>query len=156
MSEARKERVVAYVFLLVFVGIMLWFGSSFARLVRLTMDTDFPVMPLVTGAVILSLATVFPLMSTFRVEAAANLLEKLREKARRSGKRVTIQSVSRTFSMYAVGVAATPMFYGLALIFLLGDFTVMLLLLPATAILAAVGWFVVGRLLQAMNTMFIQ
>jgi hypothetical protein len=48
------------------------------------------------------------------------------------------------------------MFYGLALIFLVGDFTVMLLLLPATVILAVVGWFVVGRLLEAMRTMFVQ
>ncbi len=156
MEEARKERLMAYVFLLVFVAILLWFGRSFARLVPLTMDTSFPVTPLVGGAVLLSLATIFPLMSTFRVEEAAKLLERLRSKASRSGKRVTLQSVGRTFSMYAVTLAATPMFYGLALIFLVGDFTVMLLLLPATAILAVVGWFVVGRVLEAMRPMFLQ
>jgi hypothetical protein len=156
VEEARKERVVAYIFLLVFVAILLWFGRTFASLVPLMMDTTFPVTPLVAGAAILSLATIFPLMSTFRVEAAATLLEKLRAKARRSGKRVTLQTAGRTFSMYTVALAATPMFYGLALIFLVGDFTVMLLLLPATVILAVVGWVVVGRLLEAMRTMFVQ
>ena len=156
MEDARKERVLAYIFLLVFVAILLWFGRTFARLIPLAMDTSFPVTPLVAGAVILSLATIFPLMSTFRVEEAATLVERMRTKARRSGKRVTLQTAGRTFSMYAVALAATPMFYGLALIFLVGDFTVMLLLLPATAILAVIGWFVVGRLLEAMQTMFIQ
>ena len=156
MEEARKERVMAYVFLLVFVAILLWFGRTFARLVPLAMDTSFPVTPLVAGAVILSLATVFPLMSTFRAEEAATLLERMRTKAGRRGKRVTLQTAGRAFSMYAIALAATPMFYGLALIFLVGDFTVMLLLLPASVILAVVGWFVVGRVLEAMRTMFLQ
>jgi hypothetical protein len=156
MEEARKERVLAYIFLLVFVAVLLWFGRTFARLVPLTMDTSFPVLPLVAGAVLLSLATIFPLMSTFKVEAAATLLEKMRAKAGRSGKRVTLQTAGRAFSMYTVALAATPMFYGLALIFLVGDFTVMLLLLPATVILAVVGWVVLGRLLEAMRTMFLQ
>jgi hypothetical protein len=80
----------------------------------------------------------------------------MRDKARRSGKLVTMQTAGRSLSIYVVALAATPMFYGLALIFLVGEFRVMLLLLPATLILAVVGWFVVGRLLREMSTMFVQ
>lgn len=154
--EAKRERLLAYIFLLVFVAILLWFGRSFADLVTQTMDTSFPPTPLIAAGVMLSLAMVVPLAVTFRVSAAAELLRKMREKAGGRGKHVTLQTAGRTLSLYAVAIAATPMFYGMALVFLIGDFTAMLVLLPATAIVGAVGWFVVGRLLKEMRSMFIQ
>jgi hypothetical protein len=156
VREAKRERLVAYIFLLVFVAVLLWFGGSFAELVQLTMDTSFPAAPLIAGAVVLSLLMVVPLTVTFRTSAASNLLQKMREKAKRSGKHVTLQTAGRMASLYTVALAATPMFYGMALVFLIGDFTAMLLLLPATAILAIVGWVVVGRLLEEMRSMFLQ
>ncbi|MEX2552409.1 MAG: hypothetical protein WD627_05360 [Actinomycetota bacterium] len=156
MVEARKERLKAYTILVLFVAFAVVYGRMAAEAVRLTMDTSLPVAPLIIGAVLLSLATVAPLVVTFRPSAAPELLRKMRDKARRSGKQVTMQTAGRSLSFYVVALAATPMFYGLALIFLIGEFRVMLLLLPATLILAVVGWFVVGRLLQEMSTMFVQ
>jgi hypothetical protein len=156
MVEARKERLKAYAILVVFVAFAVVYGRMAAEAVRLTMDTSLPAAPLIIGAVLLSLATVAPLVVTFRPAAAPELLQKMRDKARRSGKQVTMQTAGRSLSIYVVALAATPMFYGLALIFLIGEFRVMLLLLPATLILAVVGWFVVGRLLREMSTMFVQ
>lgn len=156
MVEARKERLKAYAILVVFVAFAVVYGRMAAEAVRLTMDTSLPAAPLIIGAVLLSLATVAPLVVTFRPAAAPELLQKMRDKARRSGKQVTMQTAGRSLSIYVVSLAATPMFYGLALIFLIGEFRVMLLLLPATLILAVVGWFVVGRLLREMSTMFVQ
>ena len=156
MVEARKERLKAYAILVVFVAFAVVYGRMAAEAVRLTMDTSLPAAPLIIGAVLLSLATVAPLVITFRPAAAPELLQKMRDKARRSGKLVTMQTAGRSLSIYVVALAATPMFYGLALIFLIGEFRVMLLLLPATLILAVVGWFVVGRLLREMSTMFVQ
>jgi hypothetical protein len=156
MERARKERLKAYGLLVVFVALVMAYGRTAARLVRDTLDTSAPAAPLIIGAVVISLLTVAPLLVTFRASAAAELLEKMREKARRSGKSVTIQSAARSLSMYVVALAATPVLYGLALIYLIGEFKVMLLLLPATVILAVVGWFVVGRLLREMRTMFVQ
>jgi len=156
MVQARKERLKAYAILVAFVAFAVVYGRMAAEAVRLTMDTSLPAAPLIIGAVLLSLATVAPLVVTFRPAAAPELLQKMRDKARRSGKQVTMQTAGRSLSIYVVALAATPMFYGLALIFLIGEFRVMLLLLPATLILAVVGWFVVGRLLREMSTMFVQ
>jgi len=156
MVEARKERLKAYAILVVFVAFAVVYGRMAAEAVRLTMDTSLPAAPLIIGAVLLSLATVAPLVITFRPAAAPELLQKMRDKARRSGKLVTMQTAGRSLSIYVVALAATPMFFGLALIFLIGEFRAMLLLLPATLILAVVGWFVVGRLLREMSTMFVQ
>ena len=156
MEQARKERLKAYAILVGFVAFAIVYGRMAAEAVRLTMDTSLPAAPLIVGAALLSLATVAPLVVTFRPSAAPELLQKMRDKARRSGKQVTMQTAGRSLSIYVVALAATPMFYGLALIFLIGEFRVMLLLLPATLILAVVGWFVVGRLLREMSTMFVQ
>lgn len=156
LERARRERLKAYGLLVLFVGLVMAYGRWVAQTVRLIMDTSFPATPLTIGAVVLSLASVVPLVVTFRQSAAAELLRTMREKAGRSGKRVTLQTAARSLSFYVVALAATPLLYGLALIFLIADFTVMLLLLPATVILAVVGWFLVGRLLQAMRPMFLQ
>jgi hypothetical protein len=156
MEQARKERLKAYGLLVVFVALVMAYGRTAAQLVRETLDTSVPAAPLIIGAVVLSLLSVAPLLVTFRTSAAAELLEKMREKARRSGKSVTMQTAARSLSMYVVALAATPVLYGVALIYLIGEFKVLLLLLPATIILAVVGWFVVGRLLREMSTMFVQ
>lgn len=156
MEKARKERLKAYALLVVFVALVMTYGRVSAQLLRDLMETSLPAAPLIIGAVLLSLGTVAPLVVTFRPAAAPELLQKMRDKGRRSGKLVTMQTAGRSLSTYVVALAATPMLYGLALIFLIGEFFAMLLLLPATVILAVVGWFVVGRLLREMSTMFLQ
>lgn len=156
MEQARKERLKAYALLVVFVALVMTYGRVSAQLLRDLMETSLPAAPLIIGAVLVSLGTIAPLVVTFRPEAAPDLLRKMRERARRFGKTVTMETAGRSLSMYVVAVAVTPMLYGLALIFLIGEFFAMLLLLPATVILAVVGWFVLGRLLREMSTMFLQ
>lgn len=158
MEQVRTERLKAYVILAVFVAGALAYGRAAARAVTSTLGAagSTTATALITGAVVVSLLTVIPLLTTFKVSEAHNVLENMRQKARKSGKKVTVQSAGRTVSFYAVALAATPMLYGVVLIFLLGQFTAMLLLLPATVILGVVGWFVVGRLMRQMSTLFLK
>lgn len=158
MEKVRAERLKAYAFLVIFVAGALVYGRAAAKAVTSTLGAagSTTATLMIVGAVVVSLLTVVPLLTTFKVSEAPKVLENMREKARKSGKKVTVQSAGRTVSFYAVALAATPMLYGVVLIFLLGQFTAMLLLLPATVILAVVGWFVVGRLMQQMSTLFLK
>lgn len=152
MEAARRERLRAYGFLVVFVLAVVGFGWYSADTVRRATVAPLPAGPLLIGAVVISLATVVPLVVTFRPSAAGPMLATMRERARRSNRNVSLESASRTVSMYVAALAATPLLYGLMLQFLVGEFRLMLLLLPASAILALVGWFVLGRFFVALET----
>ncbi len=154
MDEASRERLKAYGYLLVFVAAVVLYGYLSASILREAATSPLPATPLLTGAVVISLATVVPLVVTFRPSAAENMLATMREKARRTGKTVTFQSVSRTVSLYVAALASTPLLYGVILQFLVGEFRLMLLMLPATAILAAVGWAVLGGFFKELATRF--
>lgn len=155
METAKQERLRAYGFLLIFVLAVVVFGYLSAGTIREATISPMPATPLLIGAVAISLATVVPLVVTFRPSAAASMLSTMQERARRSGNRnrkVTLQSAGRTVSMYVAALAGTPALYGLMLQFLVGEFQLLLLLLPASAILAAVGWVVLGRFFRALET----
>lgn len=158
MEQVRAERIKAYGLLVIFVAGALVYGRAAATAVTSTLGAagSTAATAMIIAAVVVSLLTIVPLMTTFKVSEAHNVLENMRKKARRSGKKVTLRSAGRSVSFYAVALAATPMLYGLVLIFLIGQFTAMLLLLPATLILAVVGWFVIGRLMRQMSTLFLK
>lgn len=156
LNEAGQERLKAYGLLVVFVGLAVLYGRYSAPTIREAAPTSMSPTPLLIGAVLVSLATVVPLVTTFRPSSVDNLLAAMREKARRAGKKVTYRSASRTVSLYVVALAATPVLYGVALLFLIGEFLLLVLLLPAVAILAIVGWFVLGRFFAELGTKFVR
>lgn len=156
MQEANKERIKAYVFFGVFSVLAVIYGRIAAPVLQEMLGSaTMPAEPLVIAAVLISLASLIPLVVTFRPTAARQVLENLRQRARKSGKQVTMQSAGRTLSFYVAALASTPIMYGIVLIFLTGEFTLMLLLIPAAVILAAVGWVILGRLLREMSTLFL-
>ncbi|MGQ0678199.1 MAG: hypothetical protein ACT4OM_00820 [Actinomycetota bacterium] len=156
MEQARKERLKAYFILALFVAATVVYGREAAPLVSSTMDPVLPPDALIIGAVLASLATLIPLVTTFRPTEAGKLLKRMREKSRRSGKQVTMQSAGRNLSFLTASLAVTPMLYGLAVVFLIGEFQAMLILLPAAVLIAVVGWFVLGRLLKEMELHFLR
>lgn len=156
MDVASRERLRAYGLLVVFVVAVMIFGYMSAPTIQAASEDPMPATPLLIGALAISLATVGPLVVTFRPSAAHNLLAVMKEKARRTDKKVTYRSASRHVSLYVVALASTPMLYGVALLFLAAEFRLMLLLLPAVGILAAVGWVVLGRFFKAMSTGFVR
>jgi uncharacterized membrane protein YczE len=157
MNDAARERLKAYGLLVVFVALVVAYGNYSAPTIRQAAPTTtLPPTPLLIGAVLISLATAIPLVTTFRPSSADNLLAAMREKARRAGNKVTFQSASRTASLYVVALASTPVLYGIVLLFLIGEFLLLVLLLPAAAILAIVGWFVLGRFFKELSTKFVR
>lgn len=157
MEQAYRERLRAYGYLVLFVAA----GAGFGRLVSDTVSSaaalsPLPAGPLLVGAVAVSLLTAVPLVITFRPAAAPNMIAVMREKARRRDRTVSFQSATRTASLYVVGLASTPLLYGIMLEFLTGDFQLLLLLLPAVAILAAVGWVVLGRWFREAAALFLR
>lgn len=156
LNDAGQERLKAYGLLVVFVGLAVLYGNYSAPTIREAAPASVSPTPLLIGAVLVSLATVVPLVTTFRPSSVDNLLAAMREKARRAGKKVTFRSASRTVSLYVVALAATPVLYGVALLFLIGEFLLLVLLLPAVAILAIVGWFVLGRFFKELSTKFVR
>ncbi|HEX2053639.1 MAG TPA: hypothetical protein VHJ78_07950 [Actinomycetota bacterium] len=156
MGEANRERLKAYGYLLLFVGAAVGFGYYAADTVERATLAPLPAGPLLIGAVTVSLLTILPLVITFRPSAAGSMLAVMREKARRQGKTISFQSVSRTVSLYVAALASTPVLYGIMLQFLAGDFQLLLLLLPAVGILALVGWFVLSRFFQELATLFLR
>jgi hypothetical protein len=156
VNDAARERLKAYGLFVVFVALVVFYGKYTAPSIRQLAPTALPPTPLLIGAVFISLATAIPLVTTFRPSSADNLLAAMREKARRAGKKVTFQSASRTVSLYVVALASTPVLYGVVLLFLIGEFLLLVLLLPAAAILAIVGWFVLGRFFKELSTKFVR
>lgn len=157
LEQAHRERLKAYAYLVLFVAA----GAGFGRLVSDTVSSaaalsPLPAGPLLVGAVAVSLLTVVPLAITFRPSAAASMVSVMREKARRRDRTVSFESVTRTASLYVAGLASTPLLYGLMLEFLTGDFQLLLLLLPAVAILALVGWVVLGRWFREVAALFLR
>ena len=156
MDEANRERLKAYGYLVIFAVGVLAFGAYTADMVKRATLSPLPAGPLLFGAVIISLASIAPLVITFRPSAAADMLATMREKARRANRTVSFQSACRTASLYVAALAGTPLLYGVMLLFLVGEFQLLLLMFPAAAILAAVGWVVLGRFFQELNTLFLR
>lgn len=158
MEEVRRERLKAYIVLAVFVAGALVYGRAAAEAVTSSLGASgrASAMIFTIGAIVVSLATLFPLITTFKASQARNVLENMREKARKAGKQVSMQSAGRQVSFYTAALAATPMLYGLVLIFIVGQFTAMLVLVPATLILGVVGWFIIGKLMAEMSTHFLK
>lgn len=156
MEQARTERLKAYGFLALFAVLAVIYGVLSAPTIRQATPSPPAAAPLLVGAVVVSLATVAPMVLAFRPATVDNLVAGMREKARRSGKPVNMQSASRTVSLYVAALASTPILYGVALLFLVGELQLLLLLLPAAAILAAVGWFVLGRFFRELNSRFVR
>lgn len=158
MEVAEKERLKAYGFLLAFAAVFIAFGYATSRsgLSEVLVPVDLPRTPLMIVTVLLSLALLVPLIVTYKPSAAGKILATMRERARRSGKKVTLQSVSRAVSLSVAGLANTPILLGVMLQFLVGDFEMLLLMLPAAVILAAIGWLVLGRFFPALDSNFIR
>lgn len=157
MEQALRERIKAYAFFGIFSTLAVVYGRIAAPVLEEMLGTaTMPATPLAIAAVLISLGSVIPLVVSFRPAAARQLLENMRDKARKRGKQVTLQSAGRTLSFYVAALASTPIMYGIVLVFLTADFTLMLLLIPASLILAVVGWVILGRLLKEMSTLFLQ
>lgn len=156
MQQAFRERIKAYVFLGVFTVLAVIYGGVAAPVLEEILGTaTMPAAPLTIAAVAISLASVIPLVISFRASAARQLLENMRERARKRGKQVTLKTAGRTLSFYVAALASTPIMYGIVLVFLTADFTLMLLLVPAALLLAAVGWVILGKLLREISTLFL-
>ncbi|MBW3590242.1 MAG: hypothetical protein KY393_00065 [Actinobacteria bacterium] len=157
MEQAFRERIKAYAFFGVFSALAVVYGRIAAPVLEEMLGTaTMPATPLAIAAMLISLGSVIPLVVSFRPAAARQLLENMRDKARKRGKQVTLQSAGRTLSFYVAALASTPIMYGIVLVFLTADFTMMLLLIPASLILAVVGWVILGRLLKEMSTLFLR
>lgn len=156
MEEALRERLKAYCYLLAFVVAAVAFGYWSAETIERATVSPLPAGPLLIGAVVVSLATIAPLVVTFRPSAAGTMLSTMREKARQSNKTVSFRSATRTASLYVAALASTPMLYGVMLQFLAGEFRLLLLMVPASAILALVGWVVLGRFFQELSSRFLR
>ena len=158
MEVAEKERLQAYGFLLVFAAVFVALGYATSRsgMNEILVPVDLPRIPLMVATVLLSFALLVPLVVTYKPSSAGKILATMRERGRRSGKKVTIQSVSRAVSLSVAGLANTPILFGVMLQFLVGDFRMLLFMLPAAAILAAIGWVVLGRFFAALESCFIR
>lgn len=157
MEQAFKERIKAYALFGAFSLLAVVYGRVAAPVLGEIMGTaTMPAAPLAIAAVVISLGSIIPLVVSFRPAAARQLLENMRERARKRGKQVTLQSAGRTLSFYVAALASTPIMYGIVLVFLTANFTLMLLLVPASLILAIVGWVILGRLLKEMGTLFLR
>ncbi len=53
-------------------------------------------------------------------------------------------------------MAITPILFGVMLQFLVGDFGMLLFMVPAALILAVIGWFVLGRFFPALDSGFLR
>lgn len=156
MQEAFKERTRAYVFFGAFSLLAVVYGAVAAPVLEEMLGSaTMPSTPLAIVAVLISLGSIVPLVVSFRVSAARQLLENMRARARKRGKQVTVQSAGRTLSFYVAALASTPIMYGVVLVFLTADFTLMLLLIPAALVLAVVGWVILGNLLREISTLFL-
>jgi hypothetical protein len=157
LDVARKERLKAYGFLLAFAAVFLTFGYAASEAMsEVLVPLDVPRTPLVVGSVVLSFALLIPLFVTYKPSAAGKVLSTMRERARRTGKKVTLQSVSRTVSLSVAALANTPILFGVMLQFLVGDFRMLLFMVPASVIIGAIGWVVLGRFLPALDSGFIR
>jgi hypothetical protein len=158
MDVAEKERLKAYGFLVVFAAVFVAFGYATSRLGmnEVLVPVNLPRTPLVVVTVLLSFALLGPLLITYKPSSAGKVLAAMRDRARRSGKKVTLQTVSRAVSLSVAGLANTPILFGVMLQFLVGDFQMLLFMLPAAVILAAIGWVVLGRFFPALDSNFIR
>jgi hypothetical protein len=157
LDVADKERLKAYGFLLVFAAVFIAFGYSIGpNMDEVLVPVGVPRTPLVVGAVLASFALLAPMIATYKPSSAPKVLATMRERARRTGKKVTLQSVTRSASLSVAALANTPILFGVMLQFLVGDFRLLLYMLPASLILAVVGWFVLGRFFPALNNGFIR
>ena len=157
MDEAGRERLRAYGYLLVFAVAVVAFGRYSADTVkRATTLSPLPATPLLIGAVVVSLASIAPLVVTFRPSAAGKMVATMREKARRADKTVSFQNACRSASLYVAALSGTPLLYGVMLLFLVGEFQLLMLMLPAAAILGAVGWVVLGRFFKELSSRFLR
>ncbi|MEX2588250.1 MAG: hypothetical protein WD602_09725 [Actinomycetota bacterium] len=157
MEQALKERVKAYALFGAFSVLAVIYGRIAAPVLEEMMGTaTLPATPLAAAAVVISLGSIVPLVVSFRPSAARQLLENMRERARKRGKQVTLQSAGRTLSFYVAALASTPIMYGIVLVFLTANFTLMLLLIPAALILAVVGWVILGKLLNEISGLFLR
>ena len=157
MRVAEKERLKAYGFLMAFAAVFLTFGYvSSETMKEIMVPLGVPREPLVAGLLLLSLLLLIPLTVTYKPSAANKVLATIRERARKTGKKVTLQSASRTISLSVAGLAITPILFGVMLQFLVGDFVLLLFMLPAALILAITGWFVLGRFFPALDSGFLR
>lgn len=157
MDVAEQERLKAYGFLLAFAAVFIAFGYSVGRnMDDVLVPVGVPRTPLVAGAVLASFALLVPMVATYKPSAAPKVLATMRDRARRTGKKVTLQSVTRAASLSVAALANTPILFGVMLQFLVGDFRLLLYMLPASVILAVVGWFVLGRFFPALNNGFVR
>jgi hypothetical protein len=158
MDVAEKERLKAYGFLVVFAAVFVAFGYATSRLGmnEVLVPVNLPRTPLVVVTVLLSFALLGPLLITYKPSSAGKVLAAMRDRARRSGKKVTLQTVSRAVSLSVAGLANTPILFGVMLQFLVGDFQMLLFMIPAAVILAAIGWVVLGRFFPALDSNFIR
>lgn len=157
LGVAEKERLKAYCFLLAFAAVFLAFGYSASDLMKeILVPLDVPRTPLVLGAVALSFLLLIPLIVTYKPSAAGKVLATMRQKARRAGKQVTYESASRTVSLSVASLANTPILFGVMLQFLVGDFQMLLFMIPASVILAIIGWVVLGRFFPALSSGFLR
>lgn len=157
MDVANRERLKAYGFLLAFAAVFIAFGYSVGRnMDEVLVPVGVPRTPLFAGAILASLALLVPMVATYKPSAAPKVLATMRERARRTGKKVTMQSVSRAASLSVAALANTPILFGVMLQFLVSDFRLLLFMLPVSAILAVIGWFVLGRFFPALADGFIR
>lgn len=158
MDAAEKERLKAFGFLVAFAAVFIAFGYATSRsgMNEVLVPVNLPRTPLMVAAVLLSFALLVPLTVTYKPSAAGKILATMRERARRSGNKVTLQTVSRAVSLSVAGLANTPILFGVMLQFLVGDFRMLLFMIPAAVILAAIGWVVLGRFFPALESCFIR
>lgn len=157
MPVAQKERLKAYGFLVAFAAVFLTFGYvSSETMKEVIVPLGVPRVPLVAGVVVLSFLLLIPLIVTYKPSAANKVLATIRERARKTGKRVTLESAARTISLSVAGLAIVPILFGVMLQFLVGDFVLLLFMLPAAIILAVTGWFVLGRFLPELDAGFLR
>ena len=157
MDIAEKERLKAYGFLLVFAAVFIAFGYSIAENMKeILVPLGVPRTPLVAGALLVSFALLGPMVVTYKPSAAPKVLSTMRERARRTGRKVTLQTVTRTASLSVAALANVPILIGVMLQFLVGDFELLLYMLPVSLILAVVGWFVLGRFFPALDNGFVR
>lgn len=158
MDVAEKERLKAFGFLVAFAAVFIALGYATSRsgMNEVLVPVDLPRTPLMVATVLLSFALLVPLTVTYKPSAAGKILATMRERARRSGKKVTLQTVSRAVSLSVAGLANTPILFGVMLQFLVGDFRMLLFMIPAAVILAVIGWVVLGRFFPALDSSFIR
>jgi hypothetical protein len=157
LDVAEKERLKAYGFLAAFAAVFITFGYSVGRnMDEVLVPVGVPRAPLVAGAMLASLALLAPMVSTYRPSAAPKVLSALRVRARKTGRNVTLQSVTRTASLSVAALANTPILFGVMLQFLVGDFQVLVYMLPVSLVLAVAGWFILGRFFPALHNGFVR